>query len=321
MPPDLVLVDRPDVDARRDCLHLLVVVLHQLQHVGVLVADVRHGFPPLLLLSEPDLVHLVAELAAAHGPSYDLRDVAFLHDRHLVLRREGHGDHLSQLPVLPLEEALLDVGDGVEDEVLLEMVHRVLRDVCHPEVMMLEELALVGGPPVAHLEIANEQLEEGGLARAVGSDQRHPRGHAQLLRHPLKNILRATLVAEDDVGEAHDGLQPRFDPVEDAGVWELDQRFSDPRFLSKVGGVLLLGEGLDHVWTRRRKLCPSRLVVVELHIGKVDNVRDSLVQEVVVVRHDHGRRALKLTQVIGEPGDRVDVEVVRRLVQKEQVRL
>lgn len=55
----------------------------------------------------------------------------------------------------------------------------------HPEVMMLEELALVGGPPVAHLEIANEQLEEGGLARAVGSDQRHPRGHAQLLRHPL----------------------------------------------------------------------------------------------------------------------------------------
>lgn len=44
-------------------------------------------------------------------------------------------------------------------------------------------------------------------------------------------------------------------------------------------------------------LCPSRLVVVELHIGKVDNVRDSLVQEVVVVRHDHGRRALKLTQV------------------------
>jgi len=120
-----------------------------------------------------------------------------------------------------LEEAALDVGDGVQREVLLEVVHRVLRNVRDAQVVVLEEVA---APAVGHVELADEQLEQRRLPRAVGADQRDAGRHAQLRAHCVQHVARATVVAERHVGELRDRLEPRLHALQVSGVWELDKR-------------------------------------------------------------------------------------------------
>mmetsp|Transcript_52253 Transcript_52253/g.122556 ORF Transcript_52253/g.122556 Transcript_52253/m.122556 type:complete len:204 (+) Transcript_52253:395-1006(+) len=203
MPLDLCLVDGADIDATRHRLHELVVVLHQLHHVRVLALEIAQRLPRQVIFSPAHLLDLVRHLLASHRPPMDGVDVAFFAPKHLLFLGELHRAHLRQLLVSPLEETVLDVGDRGQSEVGFKMVHRMLRNVRHPKVVMLPH---VPNFVIALFELADKELEERCLARAVGSEKSDARGHRQLAVHILQHVALAARVSEGDVGELHDRL-------------------------------------------------------------------------------------------------------------------
>ena len=113
--------------------------------------------PRLLRASPTAFSHLITQGLAAHCPPDDFADVAFLGHGCVVSLRHPHHRHLGELLVAPLEKALLDVGDGVEEQIVLQVVHRMLCDVRHAQVLMFPNLRVFKG------------FGFGGVSRGQGS--------------------------------------------------------------------------------------------------------------------------------------------------------
>jgi hypothetical protein len=84
-----------------------------------------------------------------------------------------------------------------------------------------------------------------------------------------------------------------------------------------VSHLLLLGNLLR---VHLLEVVVVALVVVQLLVLEVDDVGDDGGQEILVVGH-HQQRALPLGQVVLQPNHGVQVQVIRRLVQQQQVGL
>ena len=103
-------------------------------------------------------------------------------------------------------------------------------------------------------------------------------------------------------------------------------RVGERREALDLGGLALrrLGEPLLVGLARREVLRVRALVLDELArfvvrlAVDVDDARDRVVEEIEIVAHDHERPAVG-TQQVQQPGPRVGVEMVRRLVEQEQL--
>ena len=125
-----------------------------------------------------------------------------------------------------------------------------------------------------------------------------------------KDAVAVRRVGERDVLGLEDGLGARLDALERArhGERELHLRVVD----REVG----LGHGalLD-------ELVEVARVALEAHVLVVDHVREHLVEELGVVRHDERRDvlALRAREEVAEPLLLLDVQVVRRLVEEQEI--
>ena len=126
----------------------------------------------------------------------------------------------------------------------------------------------------------------------------------------VKDAVAVRRVGERDVLGLEDGLGARLDALERArhGERELHLRVVD----REVG----LGHGalLD-------ELVEVARVALEAHVLVVDHVREHLVEELGVVRHDERRDvlALRAREEVAEPLLLLDVQVVRRLVEEQEI--
>lgn len=168
------------------------------------------------------------------------------------------------------------------------MMEGVLRDVADDQVRVLPDLtALVG------LGVANEKLDEGGLAGTVRAENSDARGEGNLkgdvveLLHVRRGVLESNLAPASQISKMLRQLQLiyvhleerlllRLDTVEQGRVGELELVV-----LERLETVVRLGlwDGLDERFE-------VTTVALELEAVNVDNIGDDVVEEARVVRDD-----------------------------------
>ena len=212
----------------------------------------------------------------------------------------------------------------------------VLRQEREPHRLAALHLAGVG------LQVAGEQPHEGRLARAVHADERDPVARAE----PPRDVPQERTVAEGErhvVGLEHLVAQAgareaqqlrrvaRLGHVGDERVGGLDAelRLRRPRgrpatqpgeLLADEHPAALVAHGGDPVALRAGEDVGrvAALVLVHAPVDDLPRRGADRVEEPAVVRHDQQRAAAR-REMAREPVDPLDVEVVRRLVQEQQL--
>mmetsp|Transcript_30852 Transcript_30852/g.62233 ORF Transcript_30852/g.62233 Transcript_30852/m.62233 type:complete len:347 (-) Transcript_30852:559-1599(-) len=233
--------------------------------------------------------------------------------------------------------------------------HRVLLRVHHLDVVLREarqrELGVSSHGALRGLQGAVQQLQEGGLTRAVGADDGHPRVaiHAEVQILVEDSVLRVPEGGVDD-GDAWRRQRGCCREVElQVGVVEVythrlllqlaEHLHSALRLLRhllvavaepgdellQVGDLALLlrGHGLlvhPLLGAHSQEGVVVAAIVPEPLLLAEDGGLRALVEEGPVVRHDDHRLLPGLQELL-EPRHRVHVEVIRGLVQEQQVRL
>ena len=205
-------------------------------------------------------------------------------------------------------------------------------------------------PACQRFQLAQDRPHQRGLARAVGTDHRDPHTAPRLHLGQLQNRLSRRVSngqlpqLEDDIPApldrvqahpdvlrllrfvdrlvAHEARQPRAPSLGLASPLPGDVPLDE---VLGLGDVLLLLRPLPeplliahfalvHV---RAVVAPIDLQRLERHIPGAVGHR---VQEIAIVRHRH-QAALKPLQPVLQPFYRLQVQVIGRLVQKQQIRL
>mmetsp|Transcript_19691 Transcript_19691/g.58405 ORF Transcript_19691/g.58405 Transcript_19691/m.58405 type:complete len:447 (-) Transcript_19691:1023-2363(-) len=324
----LKLLDR--VAQRVDRLHVKVVGgLVEQQDVRALQADAREDDARLLA---------AAQLADGRQVVSAGEPKAAQHRTHLLRLQAGRGE--------PLHE----VFDRVD--VHRERVDKVLRVAPHTQLVRPPLLALGGR------EVATQQVHERRLAGAVGPHDRDARPHVDAHVDALEPKVVAVGVLEVDVQELDERRRELAGLREvklNGVVAPARRRVGVARrvvlcgaALARLSRLLLRGlaahlvgvflcvlaavlgrlELLLVLVKRLVDLAPLllvhlfelrkvALVEVQLEVVQVDDVGGHAVEEVAVVRHHH-QRLLPPHQVLLQPQNRAQVQVVRRLVQQQQ---
>lgn len=122
------------------------------------------------------------------------------------------------------------------------MVEGVLSDVADDQVGVLPDLTAAVG-----LGVTNEELDEGGLAGTVGTEDSDSRGKEDLEGDVVELLYGLRGVLEANLAHLHQGLPLGLDTVEERRVRELE--------LVVLSGLeSIVGEGL-----RNRFMNDSRL--------------------------------------------------------------
>mmetsp|Transcript_12937 Transcript_12937/g.36500 ORF Transcript_12937/g.36500 Transcript_12937/m.36500 type:complete len:350 (+) Transcript_12937:1-1050(+) len=218
----------------------------------------------------------------------------------------------------------------------------MLRDVPQPQARVLPQLAPEG--QASGCQSPCQDGQQCRLARTILADYRHAAVQGHLRVNAAEHRRLGALVLEGGARQRqHDGDLL----TQAARAGELLRRGEGQLVAIDIGEVHRHG-------VLRRRVAPARLiadlqhrlrlflvaaehllfeglevprVIVQLGVGgEMDDVRADLVEEAGVVRHDEGRTTnlpadARLVYEAHEPPHGLVVEVVRRLVQKQQVRL
>mmetsp|Transcript_18291 Transcript_18291/g.55000 ORF Transcript_18291/g.55000 Transcript_18291/m.55000 type:complete len:572 (+) Transcript_18291:826-2541(+) len=280
---------------------------HQLLHTHLDQLVTRH---PLVVLWVQTLeLHLVLVRALELAAGGELLDLALLAVDNvngvqvlLVFIVDLAVDLGQSLPILADGIPPLDVLVGGLLEVLLHVVEGVLGHVGDSQVGMLPHHTVLG------LRLACEQLDDGGLACAVGANAGNAGVEAALQRHVAHHVLVHARVPEADLVHLENGAVLGLDALQEPGLGE-----------DKLDGALLqvvVRPRLRLLLHERRQVAP---VALQLAVLVVDDVSAHSVQEATVVGHNHAGHVGQAVQVALQPGHVVDVQVVGGLVQQQNV--
>mmetsp|Transcript_6004 Transcript_6004/g.10398 ORF Transcript_6004/g.10398 Transcript_6004/m.10398 type:complete len:354 (-) Transcript_6004:2599-3660(-) len=350
---DLLAGDGPDGHTGLVRLELLVIVLDQLQHVRRHLLNEHQRLPVRVRLLAPHLVHLVPQLVAARlPPQHRLDGPARLHGL-LVFGREVHARHLAHLLVATHVEAVLDVLEGRVLQRGFQMMHGMLRNVRHAQVVVLPHLT----GTIIRFQLAHHELHHGGLTGTVLAHQGNPRAKAQRPSGVRQDRLVGGVVLEGHVRDAHHRLALADDPVQPSRVREddglvhlVDVGHRRARVLGLVlilalrrrGAIsrrffgcrcFLLGslalppaahrlqdrvlggrQRRDDLWPQPLEFSEAAVVICQLAVRDVHDVGQHLRQEVVVVRH-HKHGGGQSTQLVLQPLHGGLIQMVSGLVQ------
>merc|ERR1719440_1124180 len=229
----------------------------------------------------------------------------------LLVRDDDLSLEVDRLLVVAASEALQDVLHRRLGEVLLQVLEGVLRDVRHAQVRVALHLTL------GRDELAREQLDSSGLARAVRTNHRDA-AHTRRLevnvehrRRVARRVLERNLLHLDQVTALALDASKRARHREDELRHVVLQR--EVALLLRVAGYEL-GE---HV-ALRAVLEGAELALLEVHERIAHDV-----QELSVMRGGDNRAATlhEVRKPAAEPRDVGDVQVPGRLVKHQKVRL
>lgn len=225
---------------------------------------------------------------------------------HLLLLLLGQlavalGKLLEILTGLVTLEHVLERG---QVEVVVDVVESVLGNVSDDQVGVLPDLTTLVG-----LGLSDEELDEGRLSGSVGSENGDTRRERDLERDVVQLLNGRGRVLERDVTHLHERLLLGLDTVEEGRVRE--------REVVVLEGVelvvrLRLGDELDERVEVTR-------VTLDLELVQVEDVGTDVVEESRVVRDDDRRARLERAEVVLEPRDVEDVQMVRRLIEEKDV--
>mmetsp|Transcript_16107 Transcript_16107/g.28990 ORF Transcript_16107/g.28990 Transcript_16107/m.28990 type:complete len:515 (-) Transcript_16107:1255-2799(-) len=190
-------------------------------------------------------------------------------------------------------------------EMVLQVMQGVLTHIGHADVGVLDKTSLV------RLHLAGQQLDQSTLARAIGTQDRDATAETTRARDIHELRLRCAGVGKGDFLQGQERLLLTGDPVQKGRLGEVE---------TEGGGlqrVVALGLGLD-----LDELGQIAVVVAQLALLVMHDVGADGVQEGAVVRDDEtGDMRDFLGQVVLEPRDVGDVQVVGGLIQEQDIRL
>ena len=275
------------------------------------VVGSHHGNPSLVLhadvlaKSERALVLVrVLELSAgadANDTTLGTLDLEDLVHGLLI----GLGDDLvgtiHGLTILTSLETPLDVLRGGLVEMVIDVGESVLLDVGNTDVLVLVDLT--GGGD----EFTSQDVDEGGLASTVGTNDGNTRAKGALEGDVLDLGLGGTGVLEAHLGGTENGLGLGLDTLKETGLGEGELHLGVAELVVRLGGGVLLDELLE-----------VTTVTLELEALVVDDVLADVVEETTVVRDNDGS-ARRGAQVILEPLNVLHVEMVSGLVEEQDI--
>ncbi|EOD69495.1 30S ribosomal protein S5 [Amycolatopsis vancoresmycina DSM 44592] len=305
-------------------------VLQLLERVDVQVVrrlveqqHVRLGHQQPAQLQAPPLA---AREVADRSPLAGLREaelLAQLRRRHLLLAEHHAPGHLL---------------DRLQHAQVAGQVVELLAQVRERDRLALDPAARRA------LDVTAEQLEQRRLARAVDADQPDPVARADppgdvVEQRPLAHLVRRVFQLQHGLPEPPLGERLQLDGVprrRDVG----DQRFGRFDSVARLRRArlrsaaqprqLLAGEVLPLLLGRRGQPRPlgaredpvgvTTFVLLDAAVRDLPRQGRDGVEEPPVVRDDHDGD-LPGQQVVGEPADTLDVQVVGRLVEHDQVEL
>ena len=179
----------------------------------------------------------------------------------------------------------------------------MLLDVGDTDVLVVVDLTLGGD------QLTSKDVDESRLSGTVGTDDSNTRAERALEGALLNLGLSSTGVLEGDVADTDDGLGLGLDTLEETGLGELELDLGGTKLVVRLGGRNTLDE-----------LGELTAVSLQLEALVVDNVLDDVVEELGVVRDDDGC-AGGGDEVVLEPSNVLDVQVVGRLIEKKNIGL
>ena len=193
-------------------------------------------------------------------------------------------------------------------EVVIDVVESVLGNVTNDQVGVLPNLTtvLTGG-----LGLTGQQLDQGGLTRSVGTENGDSGRQRDHQGDVVQDLVGRVGVGVVDLSHLQQRLFLGLDSVQKRRDGQLE--------LVVVGGGelvvrLCLGDHLD-------ESLEVTGVSLDLESVQVDNVGTGSVEEVTVVRDDDRGTVGERGEVVDQPSDVDDVQMVGRLVQQQDVGL
>lgn len=277
------------------------------------VVSRHHGCPALVLhadvLSESErtlVLVRVLELPAgvdADDATLGTLDLVDLVHGLLVLLSDDLVGTVHGLTVLTSLETPLNVLGGSLVEVVVDMGESVLLNVGDTDVLVVVDLTLGGD------KLTSQDVDKGGLSGTVGTNDGNTGSERTLEGNVLNLGLGGTLVLEAHVGGTENGLGLGLDTLKETGLGELELHVGGSQLVVRLGR----GHTLDEV-------VKVTTVALELEALVVDDVLNDVVQELAVVGDDNGC-ARRAGEVVLEPLDVLDVQVVGGLVEQQNVGL
>ncbi|CAG9977931.1 unnamed protein product [Clonostachys byssicola] len=218
----------------------------------------------------------------------------------------GLGDDLvgtvHGLTVLTGLETPLDVLGGGAVQVIVNVGESVLLDVGDTDVLVLVDLTL------SRDELTGKNVDQSTLTGTVGTNDGNT-GTERALEGDVGDLgLGGTGVLEGHLGGTENGLGLGLDTLEETGLREGELDLGGTELVVGSSGRNTLDE-----------LSQVTLVTLELEALVVDDVLADVVEEAGVVGDDDGG-ARGVDEVVLEPLDVLHVQMVGRLVQKQDIR-
>lgn len=221
----------------------------------------------------------------------------------LVLLGDDLVGTIHGLTVLTSLETPLNVLGGSAVQVVVNVSESVLLNVGNTDVLVLVDVTRCGD------KFTSQDVDESGLSGTIGTNDGNTRSERALEGDIGDLGLGSTGVLEGHVVDTDNGLSLSLDTLKETRLGELELHLGSTKLVVRTSRGHTLDEGIK-----------VTTVTLELETLVVDNVLDDVVQELAVVGDDNGcaRRAGK---VVLQPLDVLDVQVVGRLVKKQNIRL
>lgn len=273
----------------------------------------HHGNPTLVLeanvLTEGErTLVLVRVLELAAGVDADdaaegtLDTVSLVHGL-LVLVGDDLVGAVHGLAILTSLETPLDVLGWGLLKVVIDMGESVLLDVGDTDVLVGVDVT------DGWDQLTSEDVDESGLSGTVGANDGNT-GAERALEGDVGDLgLGGTLVLEAHLVDTDDGLGLGLDTLEETGLRELELDLGGAELVVGLCGWALLDELLE-----------VTAVTLKLVTLVVDDVLADVVQELGVVGNDDGC-AGGVLQVFLEPLDVLDIQMVGRLIEQQNIRV
>ncbi|KAK1245414.1 hypothetical protein MKX08_005043 [Trichoderma sp. CBMAI-0020] len=217
----------------------------------------------------------------------------------------GLGDDLvgtvHGLTILTSLETPLDVLGRSLVQVVINVGESVLLDVGDTDVLVLVDLTTSGD------ELTAKNVDQGRLSSTVGANDGNTRAQGALEADVGDLGLGSTGVLEGHLGSTQDGLGLGLDTLKETRLGEAE--------LDLGGTKLVVGLGRRNTLD---ELLQVTTVTLKLEALVVNDVLADVVEEAGVVRDDDGS-ARRADKVVLEPLDVLHVQVVGRLVKKQDI--
>jgi hypothetical protein len=189
---------------------------------------------------------------------------------------------------------------------VVDVVESVLGNVTDDQIGVLPH-----GTTEIGFSLSSQDLDQSRFTGTVGTENGDSGRKRDLERDVVQLLLRRSRVLERNISHLHQCLLLGLDTVEEWRVGELE--------LVVLGNIQLeVGSGLGNVTDKGFEVTG---VSLELEVVQVESIGDGSVKEIGIVRDNDGGTVGEGGEVVDQPSDVDDIQMIGRLVEQQDIGL